>query len=147
MINAHSTETQWFISPGTWRRVWFGPVSSGQSLYTQWSQFFCCHPLQLKRHIPAVNTTPQCCSYSCNCRLWRHSQGSAPSSSCPTGAGSSGAVHSVFLIDVYLDLENPGGSGFWERENRRVTGEAKRVSLRASGSRGGRILTQKEGSK
>ncbi len=27
-------------------------------------------------------------------------------------AGSSGAVHSVFLIDVYLDLENPGGSGF-----------------------------------
>jgi hypothetical protein len=28
-------------------------------------------------------------------------------------AGSSGAVHSVFLINVYLDLENPGGSGFW----------------------------------
>jgi hypothetical protein len=38
-------------------------------------------------------------------------------------AGSSGAVHSVFLIDVYLDLENPGGSGFWVGENRRVTGE------------------------
>ncbi len=36
-------------------------------------------------------------------------------------AGSSGAVHSVFLIDVYLDLENPGGSGFWVGENRRVT--------------------------
>jgi hypothetical protein len=36
-------------------------------------------------------------------------------------AGSSGAVHSVFLIDVYLDLESPGGSGFWVGENRRVT--------------------------
>jgi hypothetical protein len=32
-------------------------------------------------------------------------------------------------------------------EDRRVTGGTKRVSLRASGSRGGRILTQKEGSK
>ncbi len=45
---------------------------------------------------------------------------------CPTQedhhcARSSGAVHSVFLIDVYLDLENPGGSGFWVGENRRVT--------------------------
>ncbi len=27
--------------------------------------------------------------------------------------GSSGAVHNVILINVYLDLENPGGSGFW----------------------------------
>ncbi len=36
-------------------------------------------------------------------------------------AGLSGAVHSVFLIDVYLDLESPGGSGFWVGENRRVT--------------------------
>jgi hypothetical protein len=62
-------------------------------------------------------------------------------------AGSSGAVHSVFLIDVYFDLENPGGSGFWVGENGRVAGETKRVSLRASGSRGGKILTQKEGSK
>jgi hypothetical protein len=62
-------------------------------------------------------------------------------------AGSSGAVHSVFLIDVYLDLENPGGSGFWVGENGRVAGETKRVSLQASGSRGGQILTQKEGSK
>jgi hypothetical protein len=39
----------------------------------------------------------------------------------PKCAGSSGAVHSVFLINVYLDLENPGGSGFWVGENRRVT--------------------------
>ncbi len=36
-------------------------------------------------------------------------------------AGSSGAVHSVFLIDVYLDLKSPGGPGFWVGENRRVT--------------------------
>ncbi len=64
-----------------------------------------------------------------------------------TCAGSSGAVHSVFLIDVYLDLENPGGLGFWVGESGRVAGETNRVSLRASGSRGGRILTQKEGSK
>jgi hypothetical protein len=35
--------------------------------------------------------------------------------------GSSGAVHSVFLINVYLDLESPGGSGIWVGENRRVT--------------------------
>ncbi len=40
-------------------------------------------------------------------------------------AGSSGAVHSVFLIYVYLDLENPGGSGFWVGENRRVIGGNK----------------------
>ncbi len=37
-------------------------------------------------------------------------------------AGSSGVVHSVFLIDVYLDLENPGGSGFRVGVNRRVIG-------------------------
>ncbi len=31
-------------------------------------------------------------------------------------AGSSGAVHNVVLIDVYLDLENPGGQDFgWGR--------------------------------
>jgi hypothetical protein len=62
-------------------------------------------------------------------------------------AGSSGAVHSVFLINVYLDLESPGGSGFWVGENRRVTEGTERVSLQAPVSRGGRILTQKEGSK
>jgi hypothetical protein len=58
-------------------------------------------------------------------------------------ARSSGAVHSVFLIDVYLDLENPGGSGFWVGENRRVTGGTGRVSLQAPENRGGRILTQR----
>ncbi len=35
-------------------------------------------------------------------------------------AGSSGIVQSVFLIDVYLDLENPGGSGFRVGDSRRV---------------------------
>ncbi len=41
-------------------------------------------------------------------------------------AGSSGAVHNVVLIDVYLDLENPRGSGFWVGENRRVTEGTKK---------------------
>ncbi len=60
----------------------------------------------------------------------------------------SGAVHSVILIDVYLDLESPRGLGFWVGEGRRVTeGNKEGVSLRASGSRGGRVLTQEEGSK
>ena len=62
-------------------------------------------------------------------------------------AGSSGAVHSVFLINVYLDLENPGGRDFgWGRIEGLLRG-TERVSLQAPGSRGGRILTQKEGSK
>ncbi len=39
----------------------------------------------------------------------------------------------------------PRGSGFWVGENRWVTEGTKRVSLRASGSRGGRILTQQGG--
>jgi hypothetical protein len=56
---------------------------------------------------------------------------------------SSGAVHSVLLINVYLDLENPGGSGFWVGENKRITGGTGRVSLQAPGNRGGRILTQR----
>ncbi len=62
-------------------------------------------------------------------------------------AGSSGAVHSVSLINVYLDLENPGGSGFWVGEYRRVTGGTERVSLQASGSRCGQFLSQMEGAK
>ncbi len=36
------------------------------------------------------------------------------------------AVHSVYLIDVYLDLESPRGSGFWVGEGRRVTRGTKR---------------------
>jgi hypothetical protein len=49
-------------------------------------------------------------------------------------AGSSGAVHNVVLIDVYLDLENPGGSGFWVGKDGWVTEGTERVSLRAPGS-------------
>jgi hypothetical protein len=49
-------------------------------------------------------------------------------------AGSSGAVHNVVLIDVYLDLENPGGSGFWVGKDGWGTEGTERVSLRASGS-------------
>ncbi len=60
---------------------------------------------------------------------------------------SSGAVHSVFLINVYLDLESPGGSGFGWGRIEGLLRETGRVSLQASGNRGGRILTQKEGSK
>jgi hypothetical protein len=48
-------------------------------------------------------------------------------------------------MNVYLDLETPGGSGFWVKGNRWVTEGTKRVSLRATGSRGGRILTQQGG--
>jgi hypothetical protein len=63
-------------------------------------------------------------------------------------SGSSGAVHSVFLIGVYLDLESPRGLGFWVGEGRRVTeGNKEGVSLQEPGSRGGRVLTQEEGSK
>ncbi len=40
---------------------------------------------------------------------------------------------------------NPGGSGFWVKGNRWVTEGTKGVSLRATGSRGGRILTQQGG--
>jgi hypothetical protein len=41
-----------------------------------------------------------------------------------------GRVRNVVLMNVYLDLENPGGSGNGE------------VSLRATWERGGRILSQ-----
>ncbi len=54
-----------------------------------------------------------------NFQLFFHKLHGVGNSNC---AGSSGAVHSVFLIDVYLDLENPGGSVFWVGENRRVVG-------------------------
>jgi hypothetical protein len=62
-----------------------------------------------------------------------------------TCAGSSGPVHNVILIDVYLYLETPGGRDFWVKGNRWVADGTKRVSLRATGSRGGRILTQQGG--
>ncbi len=48
-------------------------------------------------------------------------------------------------MNVYLDLENPGGSGFWGGgvyEPGEGNGE---VSLRATWTRGGRILSQQGG--
>jgi hypothetical protein len=56
-----------------------------------------------------------------------------------------GRVHNVILMNVYLDLENPGGSGFWVGgvyEPGEGNGE---VSLRATWERGGRILSQQGG--
>jgi hypothetical protein len=54
----------------------------------------------------------------------------------------------AILTAPAVDLESPRGSGFWVGEGRRVTkGDKEGVSLRASGSRGGRVLTQEEGSK
>jgi hypothetical protein len=55
-----------------------------------------------------------------------------------------GWVRNVVLMNVYLGLENPRGSGF------RVRGhmgrwEMKGVSLRATRERGGRILSQQGG--
>ncbi len=54
-----------------------------------------------------------------------------------------GWVRNVVLMSVYLDLENPGGSGFW------VGGYMSQVrewgSLRATWERGGRILSQQGG--
>jgi hypothetical protein len=53
-----------------------------------------------------------------------------------------GRVRNVVLMNVYLDLGNPGGSGFWGKgvyEPGEGNGE---VSLRATWERGGRILSQ-----
>jgi hypothetical protein len=56
-----------------------------------------------------------------------------------------GRVRNVVLMNVYLDLENSGGSGFWVGgvyEPGEGNGE---VSLRATWERGGRILSQQGG--
>ncbi len=54
-------------------------------------------------------------------------------------------VRIAVLMNVYLDLENPGGSGFWVGgvyEPGEGNGE---VSLRATWERGGRIPSQQGG--
>ncbi len=54
-------------------------------------------------------------------------------------------VRNVVLMNVYLDLENPGGLGFWNGgvyEPDEGNGE---TSLRATWVRGGRILSQQGG--
>jgi hypothetical protein len=60
---------------------------------------------------------------------------------------SSGAVHSVFLIDVYLDLENPGGRDFRVGESRRVVGGNKEGQFTSIREQRWTDPTQKEGSK
>ncbi len=54
-------------------------------------------------------------------------------------------VHNVILIECIFRSGNPRGSGFWVKGNRWVTEGTKGVSLRATGSRGGRILTRQGG--
>jgi hypothetical protein len=54
-------------------------------------------------------------------------------------------VHNVILIKCIFGSGNPGGSGFWVKGNTWATERTKGVSLRATGSRGGRILTQQGG--
>ncbi len=54
-------------------------------------------------------------------------------------------VHSVFLIKCIFGSGNPVGSGFWVKGSSWATERTKGVSLRATGSRGGRILTQQGG--
>ncbi len=54
-------------------------------------------------------------------------------------------VRVAVLMNVYLDPENPGGSGFWGRgvyEPGEGNGE---VSLRATWEQGGRILSRQGG--
>ncbi len=48
-------------------------------------------------------------------------------------------------MNVYLDLENPGGSGFWGGGVYEPSEGNGEVSLRATWIRGGRILFQQGG--
>jgi hypothetical protein len=54
-------------------------------------------------------------------------------------------VHNVILKECIFRSGNPRGSGFWVKGNRWATEGTKGVSLRATGSRGGRILTRQGG--
>jgi hypothetical protein len=46
---------------------------------------------------------------------------------------------------MYIWIWKPRGSGFWVKRSTWATERTKGVSLRATGSRGGRILTQQGG--
>ncbi len=50
-------------------------------------------------------------------------------------------IRDVVLMNVYLDLGNPRGSGFWNEGHM----NKGRVILRATWERGGRILSQQGG--
>ncbi len=54
-------------------------------------------------------------------------------------------VHDAVLMNVYLEVRNPGGSGFWDwgaYEQEKGNGE---FSLQAIGDQGGQILSQQGG--
>ncbi len=55
-----------------------------------------------------------------------------------------GRVHDVILIKCIFGSGKPRGVGIWARGAHGLMGE-QRVSLRATGSRGGRILSQQGG--
>ncbi len=54
-------------------------------------------------------------------------------------------VHNVILIKCIFRSGNPRGSGFWVKGSSWASERTKGVSLRATGSRGGWILTQQGG--
>jgi hypothetical protein len=54
-------------------------------------------------------------------------------------------VHNVILIEYIFGSGKPQGSGFWARGAHGYWENKGGVSLRATGSRGGRILTQQGG--
>ncbi len=62
---------------------------------------------------------------------------------CSRSSGPGSQCHPK--LNVYLDLGNPRGAGFWVKGSTRTAERTKRVSLRATGSRVGRILTQQGG--
>jgi hypothetical protein len=63
----------------------------------------------------------------------------------PECARSSGPGSQCHPNECIFRSGNPRGSGFWVKGNRWVTEGTKGVSLRATGSRGGRILTRQGG--
>ncbi len=54
-------------------------------------------------------------------------------------------VHNVILIECIFGSGKPGGVGILGKGSTWLLGEQRGVSLRATGSRGGRILTQQGG--
>jgi hypothetical protein len=56
-------------------------------------------------------------------------------------------IHNVILIKCIFGSGKPRGGGILGKGSSWLLGEQRGVSLQATGSRGGRILTQKEGSK
>ncbi len=51
-------------------------------------------------------------------------------------------VRDAILMNVYLEVRNSGGSGFWSRGVYEQGKGNGKVSLQANGDQGGRILSQ-----